>query len=113
MQTPESRRSIYQSITHREHTPFLASLSHTHLHTLNSLSSVTDIQTDGHRAVYQCSRGDVAFGTGDYAVSRAVCLGLCRKTQSALLVLGNNGEKVPSAGYKVGGYCAREKKKTV
>lgn len=47
MQTPESRRSIYQSITHREHTPFLASLSHTHLHTLNSLSSVTDRQMDG------------------------------------------------------------------
>lgn len=36
-------------------------------------------QTDGDRAVYQCRRGDVAFGAGDYAVSRAVSLGLCRK----------------------------------
>lgn len=68
---------------------FLLSVSHTvHLE-----KSVTD-KTDGHRAAYQRSRGDVAFGTGDYAVSRAVCLWLCRKNkQSAKLVLGNNGER--------------------
>lgn len=66
-------------------------LSHTDTHSY--CESVTDRQTDGHRAAYQRSRGDVAFGAGDYAVSRAVCLGLCKETQSAELVLSNNGER--------------------
>jgi len=33
------------------------------------------------RGKYQSRRGEVSFGTGDYAVFGAVCLGLCRETQ--------------------------------
>lgn len=63
-----------ESTVHDAALPSLTALSFT-----QPACSEWNGQTDGHRAVYQCRRGDVAFGAGDYAVSRAVSLGLCGK----------------------------------